>query len=228
MGYVKLFQDFDWTGAEAEFRRAIELEPSVAKTHRLYAQGLMSRGRFDEAIAQSRLATSLAPAGSPPTTDMADILCAAHRPEEAVAEARRTLQATGGAASAHLSLGIALSAAHQYDEAIQELQAAILVNHSMYALARLGYAYGAKGDHVASESVLNRLNRSFAQMATVDWSYRAMLYAGMADKQRALSCLESAAANREGDMIFVAVEPAYDGLHSDPRFAALSASLKLR
>jgi tetratricopeptide (TPR) repeat protein len=227
IGYVKLFHDFDWTGAEAEFRRAIELEPSVARTHRLYAQGLMSRGRFDEAIAQSKLASSLAPAGSPPNTDMSEILCAAHRPEEAIAEARRVLQATNGSPGARLSLGITLSAAGHYDEAIQELQTDLLGNRSLYALARLGYAYGAKGDQVAAQSVLNRLNRSFTQMATADWSLIAMVYAGMGDKQHALFCLEHAAAQRESDMLFVGVEPAYENLHSDPRFTAIKASLKL-
>ena len=227
LAYVKLFHDFDWTGAEAEFRRAIELEPSVARTHRLYAQALMSRGRFDEAIAQSKLASSLAPAGSPPNTDLAEILCAAHRPEEAIAEARRVLQATNGAPGARLSLGIALSAAGHYDEAIQELQTNLLGNRSMYALARLGYAYGAKGDQTAAQSILNRLNRAFAQMATADWSYRALLYAGMGEKQRALTCLENAAEKRDGDVLFIGVEPAYEGLRSDPRFTAIKASLKL-
>lgn len=227
MGYVKLFHDFDWAGAEAEFRRAIELEPTAPKYHRLYAQYLMSQGRFDEAVAQSKLASSLLPAGSPPTMDMVDILCAAHRPEEAVAEARKAVQATNGAASAHWTLGIALSGAGHYDEAIQEFQTSLLAGRSMYALARLGYAYGAKGDHVAAESVLNRLNRIFSEVATVDWYYRALVYAGMGDKERAISSLENSAANHEGDVIFIGVEPAFGTLRAEPGFAALKAKLKL-
>ena len=227
LGYFKLFHDFDWTGAEAEFRRAIQLEPSVAKTHRLYAQGLTSRGRFEEAIAQSKLASSLAPAESLPTTDLAEILCAANRPEEAIAEARRVLQAMNGSPGARLSLGIALSAAGHYDEAIRELQTVLLVNQSLYAMARMGYAYGAKGDREAAQSILDRLNLAFAKIATVGWSYRALVYAGMGDKERATSCLENAAAKREGDIVFMGVEPAYAGLRSDPRFTAIKASLKL-
>jgi len=227
LAYVKLFLDSDWPGAEGEFHRAAELEPSAPRTHWMYAQGLMSRGRFDDAIAQSRLAASLEPAGSPPPPDLTEILCAAHRYDEAIAEARRDIQQTGGAPGARLSLGLALSAAGHYDEAIPELQAVILTTHSIYALARLGYAYGAKGDRVAAQSVLDRLGHAFVDMAMTDWSYLALVYAGMGENNYALTCLEKAAAHREGDLIFIGIEPAYDRLHSEPRFVALKKRLGL-
>jgi tetratricopeptide (TPR) repeat protein len=227
LAYVRLFQDADWAGAEPEFRRAVQLDPSGPRIHRMYAQGLMSRGRFDEAIAQAKIAASLAPAGSPPSTDLPEILCAAHRYDEAIAEARRLVQQSGSSPGMRLALGITLSAAGHYDEAVEELQAAILVGHSAYALARLGYAYGAKGDRVAAESLLDRLNEAFTKMASINWSYRALVYAGMGDNQRALRCLESGLANQEGDLTFIGVDPAYDKLHADPRFLALKKRLGL-
>jgi tetratricopeptide (TPR) repeat protein len=221
MAYVKVFQDFDFAGGEAEFRKAIQLDPSTPRIHRMYAQALMSRGRFDESIAQTKLAIGLDPPGSPPSTDLAEILCAEHRFDEATAEARRVLQLAPSDPSAHLTLGICLSAAGHYDEAISELQAALLTGRSLYAMARLGYAYGAKGDRIAAESILQRLGQAFAQMVTVNWSYRALVYAGMGDKQNTLACLENGLANHEGDINFIGVEPAYDKLHDDPRFVAL-------
>src|ERR1035438_2925953 len=227
LAYVRLFQDADWAGAEPEFRRAVQLDPSGPRIHRLYAQALTTRGRFDEAIAQSKMAASVAPAGSPPSTDFPEILCAAHHYDEAIAEARRIVQQSGGSPSARIALGIALSAAGHYDEAIDELQAAILVGRSGYAMARLGYAYGAKGDRVAAESMLGRLSEDFTQMASINWCYRALVYAGMGDNQRALNCLESALANHEGDVTFIGIDPAYDKLHADPRFLALKKRLGL-
>jgi tetratricopeptide (TPR) repeat protein len=221
MGYVKLFQDADWTGAEAEFQRAIQLDPSAPKTHSMYAQGLMSRGRFDEAIAQAKLAASLAPAGTLPTVDLAEILTTARRYDEGIAEARRALQQMPSSPSAHLALAIALSAAGHYDESIPEYRAVILMGHSLYATAWLGYAYGASGDKVAAQSMLNSLNQAFVEMATTHWYYRALIYAGMGDNGSALTCLELGAEDHENDLTFIGVEPAFDRLHSEPRFVAL-------
>ena len=136
----------------------------------MYAQGLMSRGRFDEAVAQSEMAASLEPPGNPPSTDLAEILCAARRYDEAIGEARRIVQLTAGAANARLTLGISLSAAGHYDEAIPELQTAILADRSLYAMARLGYAYGAKGDRAAAGAILDRLDEAFGKIVSIDWS----------------------------------------------------------
>jgi tetratricopeptide (TPR) repeat protein len=227
MGYVRLFRDSDWAAAEPEFRQAIELDPAAPRIHRMYAQALMSRGRFDEAIDQSQMAASLDPAGIPPSTDLAEILGVARRYDEAIAAARRIVQQTSGDPNARLALGIVLSAAGRYDEAIAELQAVELTGRSLYAKARLGYAYGAKGDRVAAEAVLESLDQAFTVALAIEWSYRAMVYAGMGDRQRVMDCLEKALANREGDINFIGVEPAYDGMRDDPRFVALRKRLGL-
>jgi tetratricopeptide (TPR) repeat protein len=227
LAYVGFLQDSGWAAAESEFRRAIQLDPSSPRIHRMYAQGLLSRGRFDEAIAQATAAARLEPKGSPPWTDVAEILCAAHRYDEAIAEARRIVQQTGGSAPARLTLGIALSVAGHYDEAIGELQLAALGAHPLYALARLGYAYGAKGDHEAAEAVLSQLNRSFAGGLAIDWYYRALVYAGMGDAQNAVDCLENSYTHREADINFIGVEPAYARIRDDPRFLALRERLGL-
>jgi serine/threonine-protein kinase len=227
LAYVKLFHDMDWPGAEAEFRQAIQLDSSVSRLHLLYAEGLMSRGRFEDAIAQSSLAASLEPANESPVAELALILCAARRFDEAIAKARQILQQTNGSANAHLILGVALTGAGHYDEAVDELRTAVMDGGSLYALARLGYADGAKGDSVAARGVLDRLQQAFGALVTPRWTYGALVYAGMGDRQRALDSLETAAAHHEGDLIFIGVEPAYDRLHSEPRFLALKKSLGL-
>jgi tetratricopeptide (TPR) repeat protein len=227
LAYVGLIQDSGWAGAESEFRQAVQLDPSSPRIRRMYAQGLMSHGRFDEALSQIAEAARLEPKGSPPSTDVADILCAAHRYDEAIAEARRVVQQTGGSAPARLSLGIALSVAGHDDEAIGELQAAALGAHPLYALARLGYAYGAKGDRQAAEAILSRLNRSFAGSLSADWYYRALVYAGMGDAQKTVDCLENSLAHHESDINFIGVEPAFARIRDDPRFLALRQSLGL-
>ena len=223
LAYLRFFRDADWAGAEPEFRRAIQLDPAAARIHRLYAQGLMSRGRFDEAIAQSKTAASLDPAGSPPSTDLAEILSAARRDDEAIVEARRIVQETAGAPAARLALGISLAAAGHYDESIPELQAGL----SLYAMARLGYAYGAKGDRAAAGAVLDRLDEAFAQAVSINWSYRALVYAGLGDGQHAVDCMEKSLVNQEGDINFIGVDPAYDKIRSDLGFVALRKRLGL-
>jgi serine/threonine-protein kinase len=227
LAYVKFFHDMDWPGAEAEYRQAIQLDSSAPRLHFLYAEGLMSRGRFDDAIAQSSLAASLEPANETPAAELALILCAARRYDEAIAKARQIVQQTKGSANAHLILGVALTGAGRYDEAVDELRAAIMNGHSLYALARLGYADGAKGDSVAARAVLVQLAQAFDAMVTPRWTYMALVYAGMGDNQSTLTCLENGAANHESDLIYIGVEPAYGRLHSEPRFVALKKSLGL-
>ncbi|HUP02818.1 MAG TPA: tetratricopeptide repeat protein [Bryobacteraceae bacterium] len=227
LAYTKVFQEGDWPGAEAEYKAALQSLPNDPRVHAMYAQGLMSRGRFDEAIAQAKLAASLRPAGTPASPDLAEILAAAGRFDDAIAEARRVVASTNGSPSSHLGLGIALAAAGHYDQAIPEYQAALMVGHSLYVLARLGFAYGASGDQVAAQGILNRLNKDFSQMAIRDWTYLALVYAGLGEKDKAVLCLENGYANHEGDLIFIGVDPAWDGLHSDARFIALKKRMGL-
>jgi len=221
LAYVRLFQDRDWPAAEAEFQQAIQATPSEPRIHSMYAQGLMSRGRFDQAIAEARKAASLQPPDSMPTPDLAEILVAARKYDEAIAEARRVVAATNGSASAHIALGIALSAAGHNDQAIPEYRTALMSAKSLYVLARLGYSYGVTGDKVAAAGVLARLGQALSQIATIDWVYRALVYTGMGDKDHAIACLNNALANGEGDINFIGADPAYDSLRGDPRFIDL-------
>jgi tetratricopeptide (TPR) repeat protein len=185
----------------------------------------MSRGRFEEAISQTEIAAGLDPAGAPPSTDLAEIFCAAHRYDEGIAEARRIVQQTGGTSAARLTLGVALTEARQYDQAIPELQSVALADGSLYAMARLGYAYGAKGDRLAAGAVLDRLDEAFAKLLSIQWSYRALVFTGMGDIQRAVDCLQNGITNHEGDINFIGVDPAYEEIRADPRFVALRRRL---
>lgn len=218
LAYIQFLENWNWTAAEAEFRRAIGLNPSAPEVHRRYAQCLLSRGRFDEAIAESKTAVDLEPSDAPPSTDLAEILCSAHRYNEGLAEARRVVQETGGAPSARVALGVCLTAQGRYDEAIAEYQIAVRASRSTYAMARLGHVYGVKGDHATAYAILERLDEYFGRTVAIYWSYRAMVYAGLGEAARAVDSLEKAYAAREGDINFIGVDPAYDRIHTEGPF----------
>jgi tetratricopeptide (TPR) repeat protein len=187
----------------------------------------MSRGRFDQAIAEAQTAVSLAPPNAPPTTDLAEILCAAHRYDEALGEARRVVEETGGDPAARVALGVCLAAEGRYDEAIAEYQVAIRGSLSAYAMARLGNAYGAKGDRIAAYAILTRLDEYFERTLSIYWSYRGMVYAGLGEGMRAVDSLEKAFGEREGDINFIGVDPAYDRVRNQGAFVLLRSRLGL-
>lgn len=227
LAYIRFLENRNWTAADAEFRRALRLDPSAPATHRRYAQCLMSRGRFDEAIAESRTAASLEPRNAPLSTDLAEILVSAHRYDDAMTEARRLVQDSGGDPSARMTLGVCLAAEERYNEAIEQFQLAVRASGSPYAMARLGNAYGAKNDRAAAYAILARLDEYFESTLTVYWSYRAMVFAGLGDSLRTVDNLEKAYEAREGDVNFIGVDPAYDHVRDEGPFMVLRSRLGL-
>jgi len=227
LAYMQFLENRNWTAAEAEFRLALRLDPSAPATRRRYAQCLMSRGRFDEAIAESKAAASLEPRNAPLSTGLAEILVSARRYDDAMAEAQRLVQARGGDPAARLALGVCLAAEERYNEAIEEFQLAVRASGSPYALARLGNAYGGKNDRAAAFAILERLDEYFQRTLTIYWSYRAMVFAGMGDTLRTVDNLERASEAREGDINFIGVDPAYDRVRNEGPFLVLRGRLEL-
>jgi TolB-like protein/DNA-binding winged helix-turn-helix (wHTH) protein/Flp pilus assembly protein TadD len=136
--------DWDLDGAEREFRRALELNPSYATAHQWYASHLVVRGRNDEAIAEMRKAESLDPLSLIISADLADFLIIAGSYDESIRESRKTIELDPNFALAHNQLGQAFLQKQMRDEAIAELQAGVrLSGGSPTIMANLARAYAA-------------------------------------------------------------------------------------
>src|SRR5882724_7882745 len=213
--------DWDWPGAEKEFKRALELNPSYATFHQWYAEFLAEMGRFNEAVDEITRARELDPLSLIVNTVVGEIFYESRQNDQAIQQLRRTLELDPNFAEAHRLLGETYLQLSKHDEAIAELQTALaLSGGSVQNEAFLGQAYGLAGRKSEARAVLNRLKARSAQ-AYVSPADLSLVYAGLGENNQALRLLEKACKRRLPSMVNLKVDPSLDNLRSDPRFQDL-------
>jgi TolB-like protein/DNA-binding winged helix-turn-helix (wHTH) protein/Flp pilus assembly protein TadD len=203
--------DWDWEGAEKEFRRGIELNPGYATGHHWYAWHLTAVGRNGRAIAEIEKAQSLDPLSLIIGADLAEEYLIAHRYDDAIKQSRKVMDIDPLFAVAHYELGQAFVAKHLYPEAIAESEKAIALSPgSSTFTSNLAYAYAVSGRKTDALRLLEGLKNP---------SEIALVYAGLGDHDSAMEWLEKAYAERFNPGILL--RPSFDPLRSDPRFQNL-------
>lgn len=211
--------EWDWDTAEKEYKRAIALNPGYATAHHWYAWHLSEMGRNSEAIAEMRKAESLDPLSLIISADLAHILLVGRLYDESIEQSRKTLELDPNFAVAHSELGQAYEQKRMYNEAITELQKAIVFSggNTTYR-SNLAHAYAVTGRTTQALKILNGLkNRSNQRLSHA--SEIALIYAGLDEKNQAITWLERAYEQRFDPSILL--QPAFDPLRSDPRFQDL-------
>jgi TolB-like protein/Flp pilus assembly protein TadD len=218
---IRFAYDWDWPAAERAFRRAVELNPSAVRTRVWYAIALSTRRRSDDALAQLAVVRQLDPLSVGAGNDLATILFYARRYDEAMAQARRTLQANPRLSVAHVLLGECLAAAGEYEAAIEEYRKAVDPSARIsLVLGRLGRAMALAGRRDEARALAAQIEAAPVRSGTPNTEL-AFIYAGLGEHDRAFAALDRALTAREGEMLFLGVAPAFDGLRVDPRFDAL-------
>jgi TolB-like protein/tetratricopeptide (TPR) repeat protein len=223
LGYILCRIDWDWSGSEREFKRAIELNPNYASAHHWYSLHLMFTRRFDEAMAELKRAQELDPLSLPINTAMGAVFYRARRYDDAIEHFQRTMKLYSDSASGGLRihLGQAYEQKGMYEQAVEEFQRARdLSGNGSDALAQLAHAYGASGKRTEALNVLSRLNE-LSKQRYVPSHLMALVYAGLGEKDQALSELQKAYEERSSGLVEVQVDPRFDSLRADPRFADL-------
>jgi tetratricopeptide (TPR) repeat protein len=160
LAIVNLTFDWDWTGAEREFKRAIEINSSDSDAHYYYAYYLAFSGQFDSAIAQVRRAQELDPVSLVKLTGLAQIFLMARRYDEAVEQCRKALEMDPNLGFAHWLIGLAYTYKGSYDLAIQSLQTSIpLSGDSPDEPASLAHAYALAGKTAEARKILEELHQ---------------------------------------------------------------------
>jgi serine/threonine-protein kinase len=225
---VRFTGDWDWPAAEREFLRATELSPSAVRTRIWYAFGLATRRRPADALAQMAVARQLDPLSLDAGNDHAMILFFARRYQEAASHARRALEANPRLTIAHVLLGECLVATGRYGEAVEEFRRAIDPSGRIsLVVGRMGHALAMAGRHDEARALLRQVETAPVRSGTPN-TEMAFIYAGLGEKGRAFECLDAAFAAREGELLFLDVAPAFDGLRSDSRFETLARKVGLR
>jgi serine/threonine-protein kinase len=215
--------DHDWASAERGFERALELNPNYARGHLQYAMGLVSRARFDAAIAHIRSARVLDPLSYAIGNDLAVALYCAGRYDESIASARQTLRNDPKFTYAHVPLGEAFAMKGDSNAAIAEFDQAIrALGRGPWALGPLGYALARAGRKAEAASIAREIESDGGGGVQI-----AHVYAALGDKPRALDSLERAYAEGIVDLNFMAVDPMLASLRTELRFLALKGRMGL-
>ena len=212
--------EWDWAGAELEFKRAIELNPNLVKAHHWYARYLAPMGRHTEALTEIHRAQELDPLQVNLRRAESMMLCQARRNDEALDKMRQAINLESQDSSAnHVVLGMLYEAKGMYGQAIDEYkQAASMAKQTTWNQIILGYALARSGKTSEAQEILRTLKTSREYVSPAEL---AILYAGLGDKEGALASLEAAYAAHDLQLIYLNVASQYDSLRSDPRFQSL-------
>jgi serine/threonine protein kinase/Flp pilus assembly protein TadD len=215
LGIVKAYYEWDWAGAEQEFKRAIDLNPNSPEAHSAYGRYLTVTGRNVEALAEMKRSQEL---GDPPSaTGLLFALAGAHQYDRLIEEGRKMEPN----AYLHSWMGVAYSEKGMHAEAIAELQkAASLSRGATLMKAQLGHAYAVAGRRAEAENSLSELKALAGQRYVSPYDI-ALIYVGLGDKEQAFAWLEKAYQERARRLWALKVNPSWDSLRSDSRFADL-------
>ncbi len=230
-GFIKLAYDWDWVGAEADFKRSLELNPKYPTAHQWYASYLVQMGKFDRAKQEIEQAQQLDPLSPIISSNAGLYSYFEHRYDDAIVQYQKTLEIDPTFWVAHHYLGLAYAKKGMPDQAIGELRNSLYspgsgplkegaVENDPEIAASLGYAYGLAGRRSEAEAILSRL-RALSQRRYVSGLYFAIVYTGLGDKDRAIEYLNKAYESRHPGLVLIRVDPIFDNLRSDKRFQEL-------
>jgi TolB-like protein/Flp pilus assembly protein TadD len=227
LGFVRFLYDRSWVEAESEFRQSIALNPNYPAAHQYYSDYLKAMGRLDEALTEVRRALDLDPLSLAINTALGHVLYLSRRYDEAIAQYRRALELDPNFAQAHLWFGRPFLEKGLFDEAIREVETAVrLSGESTMSLAVLAHAYASDRRTKEAQAVLTRLVRR-ARTQYVPSYWVAMVHVGLNDRDRAFEWLGRAERERSAWLAWAGVEPRFDRLRGDSRFARLLRRLRL-
>jgi serine/threonine-protein kinase len=221
LGRIRLFFDWDLGAAEKDFERAIERNSNDAITHEAYANYLRGMGRLDEALSETKLAQELDPLSPNISGSLGWVLFYMRRYDEAIAQFRRTLEMDPNFGNPHWGIGRAYVQKGMYKEAITEMERGGLDFPT--PLGTPGHAYALMGKRPEAQRLLDEARNN--PLRTLDVAF---IYIGLGQKDQAFEWLLKAYEGRSPWLVFgVKIDPRYDVLRSDPRFADLLRHLNL-
>jgi serine/threonine-protein kinase len=218
--------EFDWQSADQQFRKAVDLDPNNAQAHLFYAHMLSNIGRHDAALAEIGRAKEADPIGLTTNAIYGQILLFAGRTDEALDQLKSVLDMNPDFWLAHLFLSRAYLAKGMLAESVQEASRAnSIAGENAESAALAGYGLARSGDTDGARRVLAQLEQRAASTYVPKYDL-AVLHAGLGENSKALDMLEASYARREPLMVFLAVEPKWDALRAEPRFAALMKKMR--
>ncbi len=223
LAYATFF-DWDWPSAEREFKRAIELNPNSALSHDRYAECLKTRRRFQESEAEARRAQELDPLSPEIVSQVGNVYFFERRYDDAIAQYQKALDLYPNAGIRSV-LATAYTMKRMYPQALAEYekvpaQDKRVVVENQFTAGFFGWVLAVSGKRAEAIKVGQEF-KDLSAHAYVDSYLPAMIYEGLGDKDGAFRSLEKAYQQRSASFVYLPIDPAWDSLRSDPRYADL-------
>lgn len=226
LGCVKMMYERDWSNAEREFKRAIELDPEFAHAHNWYSHFLMAMGRIDESYAESQIAIKLDPLDDSINQYLGWHHIHARQFDRAITQLEKTLALNPDFFLARVTLGMAYEQKGEVAKAIDEFQKAYKLEKSSIVLGFLGHAYVGAGKIAEAQKILEELEELSKRIYVPPFSI-GLIYTALGQNTHAFEWFEKAYAAQNEWINWLKVSPEVDSLRSDPRFTALLLRLNL-
>lgn len=228
LGHVRATYCWDWQSACAEYRTAIALNPAYATVHHWNAITYLSpQGLLKNALTEIQRAEELDPVSISIKRDIAIILYYGRRYEQAVAQCRKTIELEPAFSGGYWALGLAYEGLCQYADAVTAFEQALSVApHTPRLLGALGHAYGKWGKRAEALKVIESMIELAATRYVAPFDF-ALVHLGIGAIPAAFEWLEQAHKARSYELVSLRVDPRFDAMRSESKFAKLLKRLGL-
>ena len=221
LAYATFF-DWDWSSAEREFKRAIELNPNSALSHERYAEFLRTRLRFNESVAEAQRAQELDPLSPNIVAGLGFIYLFTRRYDESIAQFQKALELYPDVAVIRAGLSWAYAEKRMYPQAVAEYdkipdQDKAVAAENQFVASGRGWVYAVSGRRTDALKIAQQF-RDLSSHSYVDFYLSAGIYAGLDDKDEAFRLLEKGYEQHAATMPYLGIDVFWDGMRSDPRY----------
>jgi len=223
LGKIMFWYDWDWVKAEAEWKRANELDPSYPSVYPIY---LAATGRYEEAIQGQQQMLQRTPLDLLANLDMAGILLAAGMSDRSIEQSRKALEIDPNYWWSYQTLGLSYARKKQYPEAVAALERARLADPNPAILGYLGYVYARAGKKAEAQKMLDELKELSTERYVSPYR-AACIDAGLGNKEEAFEWMDRALNERTPFMTLLKFDTVLEDLRDDPRFKDLLKRMNL-
>jgi TolB-like protein/Tfp pilus assembly protein PilF len=217
LAHIRFTYDWDYPGAESEFRRAIDTTPDFAPARHWYGLMLMYQGRFGEAEQEIGHAEELDPLSPilPALRSRLDLYAGKY--DAGIEICRDALRGNTDLAMPHYALGQIYLYQNQFHQALDEFEKYYeLSGHDPDGLTNLAMVYAHMGNRAKAMELLGQIEDSRTGYSSA-YNY-ALVYAALGDKESTYEFLDKAIAERSPALIQLLVDPAFASIRSEARF----------
>src|SRR5215469_2884689 len=228
LGLILQTYDWNWTAAEKEYKRAIELNPNYPISHYHYSYFLAELGRYSEAIHEATEALSRDPVSATLNAALGFVLLLARQYERCIRQAQTAIEVDPDMTLSYVILGTAYAQTGQLSEAITHYEKGIKRGGMLaYQKAFIGWVQAQSGETAKAWKMLHELEQMALTSYVPSMAY-AFVYGALGEDHKAIEKLEKACEDRETNLVFLRTWPYLDALRDDPRFQEIEYRVGLR